>query len=105
MTQLICELSIFRKVNSSNKNKKHLLRVNAEDVFCSYYAVGGNPWKTSVAIVKPPKITAAPRLNKILKTFRCLNAWTVPTTAKIAMSPKMTINKFIGKTLLSTIKK
>lgn len=66
-----------------------------------YYRVGGNPWKTSVAIVKPPKTTAAPRLNRILKALRSLNAWTVPITAKIAMSPKMTINKFIGKTLLS----
>lgn len=65
------------------------------------YRVGGNPWKTSVAIVKPPKTTAAPRLNRILKTLRSLNAWTVPTTAKIAMSPKIIINKFIGKTLLS----
>ncbi len=49
-----------------------------------------------------PKIAAAPRLKTIPRRFFSLIAWNVPTTAKIATKPKITINKFIKKTLLST---
>lgn len=53
-------------------------------------------------IVNQPNTAALNKLKTTLKRFFSLIAWNVPTTAKIATRPKITINKFIKKTLLST---
>jgi hypothetical protein len=65
------------------------------DAFYSFHSAGGYPCVTIVAIVKPPKTTKAPKLNRTLRTFLSLIACTVPIAAKIPTRPKITINKFM----------
>ena len=44
-----------------------------------------------------PKIAADARLNTNDRIFFSLIDWNMPTTEKIAIKPKITINKFIKK--------
>ena len=55
-------------------------------------------------ITNHPKMHAVTRLNATLNKFFSLIAWNVPTAAKIAIKPKITINKFMKQALLSTSK-